>query len=92
MKNNDELLKPIFLINRQTGHIDMVINTKKEYVRVYAQICHFNDVERAIKVWCDFTNQTRKELLREFSLIELVNTFSTRYMAQISRPRRKENK
>lgn len=70
----------------------MVIKTKKQYVQVYAQMCNMNDVSIALKVWCDFTNQTKRELLRDFSLIELVNTFSTRYMAQISQPKRKEKK
>ena len=90
--NNEELKTPIYLINRQNGHIDMVIKTKKQYIQVYAQMCNMNDVSMAIKVWCDFTNQTKRELLRDFSLIELVNTFSTRYMAQISQPKRKEKK
>lgn len=90
--NNEELRTPIFLINRENGHIDMVIKTKKQYVQVYAQMCNMNDVSMAIKVWCDFTNKTKRELLRDFSLIELVNTFSTRYMAQITHPKRKEKK
>ena len=90
--NSEELKTPIYLINRQNGHIDMVIKTKKQYVQVYAQMCNMNDVSIALKVWCDFTNQTKRELLRDFSLIELVNTFSTRYMAQISQPKRKEKK
>ena len=90
--NNEELKTPIYLINRQNGNIDMVIKTKKQYVQVYAQMCNMNDVSMALKVWCDFTNQTKRELLRDFSLIELVNTFSTRYMAQISQPKRKEKK
>lgn len=90
--NNEELRTPIFLINRENGHIDMVIKTKKQYVQVYAQMCNMNDVSMAIKVWCDFTNKTKRELLRDFSLIELVNTFSTRYIAQINKPRRKEKK
>ena len=90
--NNEELKSPIYLINRQNGHIDMIIKTKKQYVQVYAQMCNMNDVSTAIKVWSDFTNQTKRELLRDFSLIELINTFSTRYMAQISQPKRKGNK
>jgi hypothetical protein len=85
---NEELRKPILLINRQNGHVDMVIKTKKEYVRTYAQICELNDVATAIKVWCDYTNQTKRELLRDFTLVELINTFSTRYMAQVSFPRK----
>lgn len=90
--NNDELLKPILLINRQTGNVDMVIRDKKTYVKIYAQMCNMNDVSMAIKVWCDYTNQTKRELLRDFNLSELVNTFSTRYIAQCTFPRRKEKK
>lgn len=87
--NNEELKSPIYLLNRQNGHVDMIIRTKKQYVQVYAQMCNMNDVSMAIKVWSDFTNQTKRELLRDFSLIELINTFSTRYMAQVSQPKRK---
>lgn len=82
---DEELRFPIYLMNRQTGNIDMVVKTKKQYVQVYSQLCKMNDVDMAIKVWSDFTNQTRRELLRDFSLIELVNTFSTRYMAHLPR-------
>lgn len=88
---NEELKSPIHIINRQTGNIDMTIKDKKSYVKIYAQICEMNDVSTALKVWCDFTKQTRRELLREFSLIELINTFSTRYLAQVSQPRRKDS-
>ncbi len=87
---DEELRTPIYIINRQNGHIDMVIKTKKQYVQVYAQLTKMNDVAKAIEVWCDFTHQTKRELLRDFSLTELANTFSTRYMAQINKPRRKE--
>lgn len=88
---DEELRSPIYLINRQNGHIDMVITTKKQYVQVYAQLTKMNDVSKAIEVWCDFTNQTKRELLRQFTLMELANTFSTRYMAQVTKPRRKES-
>ena len=83
--NNDELSTPIIIMNRQTGEVDMIVKTKKQYIKVYAQIVEMNDVSTAIKVWCDFTGQTKKELLRDFSLKELINTFSTRYMAQLTR-------
>lgn len=72
-------------MNRQTGDVDMIVKTKKQYIKVYAQIVEMNDVSTAIKVWCDYTNQSKKELLRDFSLKELINTFSTRYMAQLQR-------
>lgn len=89
---DEELKVPILLINRQNGHVEMKIETKKQYVQVYAQICNMNDVSMAIKVWCDFTNQTKRELLRDFTLTELVNTFSTRYMASLPSPFIKKGK
>lgn len=80
---NDELRSPIEIFNRETGERDMLITTKKQYVKVYSQMCEFNDVATAIKVWCDLSNCTKRELLREFTLVELTNTFSTRYFARV---------
>lgn len=80
---NDELRVPIEIFNRETGERDMLITTKKQYVKVYSQMCEFNDVATAIKVWCDLSNCTKRELLREFTLVELTNTFSTRYFARV---------
>ena len=80
---NDELRSYIEIFNRETGERDMLITTKKQYVKVYSQMCEFNDVATAIKVWCDLSNCTKKELLREFTLVELINTFSTRYFARV---------
>lgn len=80
---NEELKSPILLINRENGRIEMKIKDKKTYVQVYAQITKMNDVETALKVWSDFTEQSKREILREFSLVELVNTFSTRYFARV---------
>lgn len=80
---NDELRYPIEIFNRETGERDMLITTKKQYVKVYSQMCEFNDVATAIKVWCDLSNCTKRELLREFTLVELTNTFSTRYFARV---------
>lgn len=80
---NEELKSPILLINRENGRIEMKIRDKKTYVQVYAQITKMNDVETALKVWSEFTEHTKREILREFSLVELVNTFSTRYFARV---------
>lgn len=80
---NEELKSPILLINRENGRVEMKIRDKKKYVQVYAQITKMNDVETALKVWSEFTDQTKREILREFSLVELVNTFSTRYFARV---------
>lgn len=80
---NEELKSPILLINRENGRVEMTIRDKKTYVQVYAQITKMNDVETALKVWSDFTEQNKREILRDFSLVELVNTFSTRYFARV---------
>lgn len=80
---NEELRSPILLINRENGHVEMTIKDKKTYIQVYAQITKMNDVETALKVWSDFTEQNKREILRDFSLVELVNTFSTRYFARV---------
>lgn len=80
---NEELRSPILLINRENGRVEMTIRDKKTYVQVYAQITKMNDVETALKVWSDFTEQSKREILRDFSLVELVNTFSTRYFARV---------
>lgn len=88
-KIKDEPLKtPIAIINRQDGHVERIVETKKQYVAMYGQICEFEDVKMAIKVWSDFTNQTKKQLLQDFSLIELINCFSTRYMAMLVNSKR----
>ena len=86
---NEELQKPILIINRQTGNVDHIVKDKKDYVSTYGQMVNMNDVETAIKVWCDFTNQTKRQLLKDFNLIELINVFSTRYIAQVTKPRKK---
>lgn len=80
---NDELKTYIEIFNRETGERDLLITTKKQYVKVYAQMCEFNDVANAIKVWCELSNCSKKELLRDFTLVELTNTFSTRYFARL---------
>lgn len=89
---NDELRSYIEIFNRETGSREMLIKTKREYVKVYSQMCEFNDVATAIKVWCDLSNCTKRELLREFTLVELTNTFSTRYFARVYSNQTKGNK
>lgn len=88
--NNEVFRYPILLINRENGHIEMTIRDKKTYIQVYAQITKMNDVETALKVWSDFSEQSKREILRDFSLVELVNTFSTRYFARIYERKRKD--
>lgn len=81
MKKGD-LEKPILIINRHDYSTELVIYTKKTYDEVYKQICEYNDVKQAIKVFCDLQNKTEKELLQEFNLVELINCFSTRFLAR----------
>lgn len=89
MATSEELKKPIAIINRQHGQVERVVYTKQQYLNMYATICHMNDVEMAIKIWCDFTEKNKKELLRDFDLIELINCFSTNYIAQYCNSKRK---
>lgn len=83
--NDEKLASYIQIVNRESGDIESVITTKKQYVKVYSQMVAFPDVENAIKVWCDLTKKSRRELLKEFSLAELTNTFSTTYFARVIR-------
>lgn len=78
----DELEKPIIIFNRHDYSTELVIYTKKIYDEVYKQICEYNDVKQAIKVFCDLQNKSEKELLQEFNLVELINCFSTRFLAR----------
>lgn len=87
---NDELRDPIVVVNRQNGDVVKVIEDKKTYVAVYSQLLKMNDVKTALEVWCDFTHQTKRELLRDFNLSELINTFSTRYLARPMKRRKHE--
>ena len=81
-KLNDELVQPIIIVNRQDGHVERVLNTKKQAISMYSIFVKMPDVKKGIEVFADFSNQTEKELLADFNLIELVNTFSTRYLAR----------
>ena len=78
---NQRLEKIIILKNRQTHDTEAVIDDKKQYDNIYKQLLQFNDIKQAIKVFCDLQNKTEKELLQDFNLVELVNCFSTRFMA-----------
>ena len=81
-KLNDDLLKPIAIINRQDGSVERLLTTKKQAISMYSIFVKMPEVARAIEVFADFSGQTQKELLKDFNLVELVNTFSTRYMAK----------
>lgn len=78
----DKLEKPILIINRQTGLPDHIVETKRQYELAYKYFINMNDVKMAIKVFSEMSGQTKTELLKDFNLIELVNCFSTRYMAK----------
>lgn len=85
-----KLLKPILIINRENGQVERVVETKEQYDQEYEYFTRMNDVATAIQVFCDFTNQTVGELLLDFNLVELINCFSTRYQAQVTKPRTKK--
>ena len=74
---------PIAIYNRSSGNILFSIDDTETYVKIYAKMCDFPDVKMAIKVWCDITGKKKRELLRDFSLVELTNTFSTSYFARV---------
>ena len=78
---------PINIINRTTGNTVFRVETKDQYIKAYNFILNNNDVKMAIKVFCDMSNQTKKELLADFNLVELINCFSTNYHANIIRKR-----
>lgn len=81
MTKDQKLEKLILIKNRQTGDIETRIDTKADYDNIYKQILEFNDVKQAIKIYCDLQGKTKKEFLQDFNLIEIINCFSTRYMA-----------
>lgn len=77
-----KLEKPILIINRQTGLPDYIVETKRQYNLMIKYFKNMNDVKMAIKVFSEMSGQTKTELLKDFNLIELVNCFSTRYIAK----------
>ena len=88
----ENLQKPIIIINRQTGRIEKIIKTKPDYEITYKQICNLPSMKKAIETWCDYTETTKSELLKDFNLVELINTFSVDYHAQFNKPRKKDVK
>lgn len=76
------LLRPIYLINRETGHVDVKIVNQKQYDYYYKWFLKQNDVKSAIKVFCDVCEQSQEEFLKDFNLIELVNCLSNNYIAK----------
>ena len=89
---NEELRDPIIIVNRQNGDVVKIVKDKKTYVAVYSQLLKMNDIKMAIKVWCELTHQTRRELLKNFNLSELLNTFSTRYFARPTKRKETDEK
>lgn len=78
-------------MNREDGQVERVITTYEQYVEMYNYICQMNDVATAIKVFSDFSGKSKNELLYDFNLVELINCFSTRYLAK-SQPLPKKGK
>lgn len=90
-KINDELPKPIAIINREDGSVARILYTKKDAISMYAIFTKMPDVQKGLEVFADYSEQTVKELLKDFNLPELVNVFSTRYMAKVMKKPKKIN-
>lgn len=84
-----ELFKPILIINREDGQVEWVITNELQYREMYNYMLCMNDINTAINVFSDFTGQTVDQLLKDFNLVELINCFSTRYQAQVTKPKRR---
>lgn len=84
-----ELFKPILIINREDGQVERVITNELQYNTMWNYMLDMNDINTAINVFSDFTGQTVDQLLKDFNLVELINCFSTRYQAQVTKPKRR---
>lgn len=76
------LFKKIYIINRQTGNVDYVVETDSQYKLIYDYFLTLNDIKQAIKVFSEMWDEPQTKFLKDFDLIELINCFSTRYMAK----------
>ena len=70
----------LLVINRETGEVEANIKTIKQHDLWRKYLLQHNDVKMGIKVFCGETNQTPEQLLKEFSLTDIANILSTRYM------------
>lgn len=77
-----KLLKPIYLINRETGQVDITIENQVQYGYYWGWFLKQDDIKKALEVFCDLTETPQDEYLKDFDLIELVNCFSINYIAQ----------
>ena len=80
-----KLPKKIYIINRQTGNTDYVVETYEQYKTMYNYFLTMNDVKQAVKVFADIWNESQSKFLKDFDLIELVNCFSNNYLAKRGR-------
>lgn len=80
-----KLPKKIYIINRQTGNTDYVVETYDQYKTMYDYFLTQNDVKRAVKVFSEIWNETQAKFLKDFNLIELINCFSNNYYAKRGR-------
>lgn len=76
------LLKKIYIINRQTGQTDFTIENQVQYGYYWRWFLTQNDIKKALEVFCDLTETTQDEYLKDFNLIDLVNCFSINYIAK----------
>ena len=84
-----KLAKPILIINREDGQVERTIETKEQYNLEYKYFTRMHDIATALNVYSDFTGQPIGKILYDFNLVELVNCFSTRYMAKTCKVRAK---
>ena len=76
------LLKKIYITNRETGNIDIVIENQVQYGYYWNWFLQQNDIKKALEVFCDLTETPQDEYLKDFDLVELVNCLSINYHAR----------
>ena len=79
------LLKKIYITNRETGQVDIVIENQIQYGYYWAWFLRQADIKKALEVFCDLTETPQDEYLKDFDLVELINCFSINYFAQRSK-------
>lgn len=80
-----KLLKKIYIINRETGQTDFVIENQTQYDYYWNWFLKQNDIKKGVEVFSDLTETSQDEYLKDFDLLELVNCFSINYIAQRSK-------
>ena len=80
-----KLFRKIYIYNRETGNTDYIIETEKQYRTMYDYMLTLNDVKTAVSTFSEMWNEPSNKFLKDFDLIELINCFSTRYIAKKGR-------